>query len=114
MKRINQIKLTAELALGMLALMAGILSIYKIFTGDLIGLQLLLSIPFFLLLMWLGWNQPIETGVGLVILGVFIIVLLSHETLSPLLLILPVGLILISGLMFLVAYFTQRRQYHDL
>jgi len=114
MKHTHQTKLIAETCLGIVAIVTGFLSIYDISIGDRSGWQLLLSIPFFLLLMWLGWLQPAETGVGLIVLGVFTIAFLGYRMFFPVSLMASAGLILCSGIMFLFAYRAQKNQPQDI
>ena len=114
MKPVNQIKLIGETCLGVLTLMTIIFSIINIAAGDHTGIQLLFFIGFLLLLMWLGWSQPVETGSGLVVLGIFIVILFNHQKIFSFSVIIPSGLIFISGFMFVAAYFLQKKHHQDI
>lgn len=102
----TRLKVSAEILLSITVIIMIIVAIKVISSGDSLGIQVLLSISFFLMFMWLGWIQPRITGIGLMLLGYVVIAFFGSFATSPInpiewkILGVP---ILISGLLFLGA-----------
>ena len=72
MKLPNGLKIGAEVLLGATIIIMLYICINEISTGNQAGMLFLLPLAIFVVFMWLGWIRPLETGVGLALLGIIV------------------------------------------
>ena len=79
----RRLKVSAETLLGITVLTMIIVAGRVISLGDRTGVQLFLSAILIVIFMWLGWIQPKAAGIGLVLLGLFVITIFGKLAPNP-------------------------------